>query len=318
MKKAILSLLVFLSLLSLASPWGFFAHKRINRLAVFTLPSPLIGFYKQHIDFITEHAVDADKRRYSNSKEASRHYIDADFYGISHIPRKWKDAVEKYSEDTLQAYGILPWHIERMTYYLTEAFKEKDKDKIVQLSADLGHYLADACVPLHTTENYNGQLTSQHGIHAFWESRLPELFADNYDYFTANAIYIENPLAEAWKLVEESHRALDSVLIFERELNKSFSADGKYGFESKGRQTGKVYSREYSEGYHLLLNGMVERRMKRAILAIGSFWYTAWVNAGQPDMKELKGAGNNHETEEKSMEEEKQYLNGTILGRPEQ
>ena len=36
-----------------------------------------------------------------------------------------------------------------------------------------------------------------------------------------------------------------------------------------------------------MLDGMVERRMRESIYAIASFWYTAWVNAGQPDLKSL-------------------------------
>jgi hypothetical protein len=35
--------------------WGFFAHKRINRFAVFTLPPEILPFYKTHIEFLTEH-----------------------------------------------------------------------------------------------------------------------------------------------------------------------------------------------------------------------------------------------------------------------
>jgi len=34
---------------------------------------------------------------------------------------------------------------------------------------------------------------------------------------------------------------------------------------------------------------MVEHRMKDAITAVSSFWYTAWMLAGQPDLKDLKG-----------------------------
>ena len=29
---------------------------------------------------------------------------------------------------------------------------------------------------------------------------------------------------------------------------------------------------------------MVERRMRKAIEAIGCFWYTAWVDAGHPEL----------------------------------
>ena len=32
---------------------------------------------------------------------------------------------------------------------------------------------------------------------------------------------------------------------------------------------------------------MVERRMRQSIATIASFWYTAWVNAGQPDLKSI-------------------------------
>lgn len=95
----------------------------------------------------------------------------------------------------------MPWHIDRVTYNLTEAFKNKDAEKIVRLSADLGHYIADASVPLHTTDNYNGQLTGQEGIHGFWEYRLPELFASNYYFFMESAEYVENMQLSAWNAV---------------------------------------------------------------------------------------------------------------------
>lgn len=153
-----------------AYTWGFFAHKKINQLAVFTLPPEMITFYKKHIDYLSEHAVDADKRRHAVKDEACRHYIDIDHYGKSpfdSVPKYWKDAVKKYSEDTLKEYGIVPWHIETMMYRLTQAFKDENVDRILYLSANIGHYIADAHVPLHTTKNYNGHLTNQKGIHAF-------------------------------------------------------------------------------------------------------------------------------------------------------
>ena len=34
---------------------------------------------------------------------------------------------------------------------------------------------------------------------------------------------------------------------------------------------------------------MVERRMRQSIYAVASFWLTAWVNAGQPDLSGLAG-----------------------------
>ncbi len=259
-------------------------------MAVYTLPPEMITFYKSKIEYITEHSIDPDKRRYANKDEAPRHYIDMDRFGdnpFEAVPVHWKDAVAKYTEDSLKAHGILPWHIEKMMFRLTDAFRERNMDKILYLSADLGHYIADAHVPLHTTKNYNGQLTNQHGIHGFWESRLPEIYGDDYDYFVGRAKYIKKPLLEAWKIVKASYSALDSVLLFEKELNGKFPSDQKYSFEQRGSSNVKVYSREYSAEYNKMLNGMVERRMREAVIQVASFWYTAWVNAGQPKLDDF-------------------------------
>ena len=161
--------------------WGFFAHKKINTYAIFLLPPEMLVLYKPNIDFITEHAVDPDKRRYVVQQEGARHYIDIDHYGkypFEKLPRKWNDAVNQFSEDTLLAYGIVPWWTQVMLHRLTEAFRNKNQATILKLSAELGHYVADAHVPLHANSNHNGQNTNQLGIHGFWESRVPELLAD--------------------------------------------------------------------------------------------------------------------------------------------
>ncbi|MCR9251222.1 MAG: zinc dependent phospholipase C family protein [bacterium] len=259
-------------------------------MAVFTLPPEMITFYKYYIQDLTENAVNPDRRRYAVKNEAPRHYIDLDVYGDSalyKLPRYWNDAVEKYSEDTLMAYGIVPWHVNKMKHWLTKAFLNKDVDAILRLSADLGHYIGDSNVPLHTTENYNGQMTGQYGIHGFWESRLPELFIDEYDFFVGQADYIERPQLRAWKAVEQAHLALDSVLSFEKILTEKFPESKKYSFEERGNITTKVYSREFSTAYHDMLSGMVERRMRASVKMVGDFWYTCWVDGGQPDLTAL-------------------------------
>ncbi len=301
----------------LTSFWGFFAHQRINRLAVFILPPQMIGFYKANINYITEAAVNPDRRRFSSPDEAPRHYIDIDHYGdsaINKMPRFWKDAVEKYSEDTLKAYGIVPWHINVMYYRLKDAFLINDPEAILRISAELGHYVADAHVPLHTTENYNGQLTGQEGIHAFWESRLPELFSDDYDFFVGKASHINNVQVAAWKAVEGSHRAVDSVLFLEKELSNRLNSS-QYSFETKGRQTVKVYSQEYSKAYHEILKGMVERQMRGAIKMIGDLWYTAWIDAGQPDLKKLINYKPSEEEMKKKREEVEAWKKEQIKSR---
>lgn len=356
--------------------WGFFGHRRINRLAVFTLPLEMIGFYKKNIEYITEHAVDPDKRRYATQHEAVRHYIDIDKWGrypFSEVPRDWVDALAKYTDiyvvnaqgdtlriagegctelvedrwqykagqklkatpppakdyrtffyqsvmpryydddwpmpcDTLTAlfglpagscasafaedrfseHGILPYHLLVMQRRLTEAFRQGSTSAVLRLSAEIGHYIGDATVPLHTTENYNGQLTNQTGIHAFWESRLPELFADkDYDFLVGKADYIRNPKDFYWNLVLESHSMLDSVLAVEKDLSRLFPQDRQYCYEERLEVLVRTQCPEYAAEYHTRLDGQVEKRMRDAVHAIGSAWFTAWVDAGQPDMSKF-------------------------------
>jgi len=304
--------------------WGFFGHKRINRMATFTLPPEMISFFKENIEFVTEHAVDPDKRRYATEGEAPRHYIDIDHYAhdgqdpFEAMPRYWDDAVEKFSEDTLQAYGIVPWHIEVMIDRLTHAFKQKDAKYILRTAADLGHYIGDAHVPLHTTENYNGQLTNQKGIHGFWESRIPEMLADDYDYFTGRAKFIENVSESIWDVVYESHHALDSVLVFERNLTAEYESDAKYSYETRGNRTIQVYSENFTRDYDAMMGDMVERKMRGSIIMVGSAWYTAWVLAGQPDLNNLDKPVLSEEEIRKQEELDRKHQEGKIKGRQHQ
>ncbi|MFT5765989.1 MAG: hypothetical protein ACI8X3_003427, partial [Saprospiraceae bacterium] len=360
--------------------WGFFAHRRINRMAVFTLPPEMMVFYKKHIEYITDHAVDPDKRRYATRHEAVRHYIDIDQWGeypFDNVPRIWTDALLKYTSlnvinskgDTIQVvdnesidkdfsflkleakfirrfnlsaidsisyevyrsffitnilpqyyedewvveadslnkllgqkvnckavfaidhfseHGILPYHLEKMQRNLTEAFLNKDAGRILRLSAEFGHYLGDAHVPLHTTSNYNGQLTNQLGIHAFWESRIPELFADNqFDFFVGKSEYMDKPRDDFWGIVLKSHSYVDSVLQIEKSLSKSFPEDQQYCYDDRMETTIRTQCKAYAAAFNKRMDGMVESRMRGAILAIGTAWYTAWVDAGQPNLRDL-------------------------------
>lgn len=361
--------------------WGFYGHRKINRLAVFTLPVEMGGFYKKNIEFVTDHAVDPDKRRYATKHEAVRHYMDLDHWGtypFENVPRKWHDALIQYIEihyitqkgdtinllkeknktiigdsisfrskavksltgvegykiskrqysqfiyhnilpiyykedwsipldslktilpfkrkikqvfatDPFSSQGILPYHLVSMQKRLTKAFQEENLEKILRLSADFGHYIGDAHVPLHTTSNYNGQQTNQVGIHAFWESRLPELFAENqYDFFVGPAEYIEDPVTYYWDIVLKSHTLVDSVLSLDLALKASFPEDKQFCYEQRADRTIRTECEDYARAYHERLNGMVEERMRASIMSIGSAWYTAWVEAGQPDLSDLK------------------------------
>lgn len=289
MKKTLLLALMSLSIAAFKPIWGFFGHQRINRLAVFTLPPDLIGFYKKNLSYVTRASINPDKRRYAVPEEAARHFMDVDHYSdsvMAALPEDWRSAIKIYPADTLEAHGVLPWHIYTMYVRLRDAFMVRDPAMILKLSAELGHYVADAHVPLHTTKNYNGQLTGQEGIHGLWESRLPELFSRDYDFVVGQAGYIPDPRATAWRIIRSSHALVQRVLDEEKRLGLEY-AEKKYSYETRGNTTVKVYAAEFSQAYHDALKGMVEAQMRAAVKAVGDYWFTAWVDAGEPDMRKL-------------------------------
>lgn len=380
--------------------WGFFAHKRINRLAVFTLEPEMMPLFKTNIEFITAHAVDADKRRYAVSGEAIRHYIDLDFWPIH--PPDFFDALAIYGDlveessggilqsifppervirdqkkqwiligvdscnrvewnvfrrflkdelkvdqlnrqniyissedfnnyfgktllagglklhwiDTFSQHGILPYHLQLMYQKLVNAFKSGEAMVILRLATDLGHYVADAHVPLHTTSNYNGQKTGQTGLHAFWESRIPELFADeSYDYLVGKARYIRDVRKFCWDIIHQSHQLVDSVLVIEKRLSQSIPSDEQYCFDQRADFTVRTQCPAYASAFQSAMKGMVEKRMRDAILALGSLWYSAWVDAGQPLLSKGSEPIPDMQAEDSTLE--KTYRMKGILGRPE-
>lgn len=356
-----------------ADDWGFFGHRRINRLAVFTLPEEMMPLFKKNLDFLTEHAVDPDKRRYASRLEAPRHYLDLDAYVGKCLPHNFAEAFSSFAylqfittkSDTIKVHvtdttwchdrsiatltdgsktwelpkrdirylysffvlpayydvayiippdsikkifsplnvkirsvslvdkftehGIVPYIIEQQYNKLVKAIIAKDKDRIINIAADLGHYIADANVPLHACSNYNGQKTDQYGIHAFWESRIPELFADTeYDYLVGKAKYIKDVNSFAWETINESGRLADTVLLMELELRKIFPKDQQMCFDQRSGQSVWTQCRDFAAAYQAKMEGMVENRMRNAIIGVGSIWYTAWVEAGQPNLDFMK------------------------------
>jgi len=236
-----------------------------------------------------------DLRKYTlnDNTEKPRHFIDLENFGATDsLPTSLAEAKKKYDDKFLQQNGILPWYIEEMMDKLTKAFKEKRKTEILFLAADLGHYIGDAYMPLHTSANHDGQFTNQKGIHAFWESQLPEMFGDNYNLYIGEAVYINDLPKETWRIINATHSLVDNLLVADKYLKQHFPADKVYlndesGNPKKNKFNNPIHSEEYAGQYNQKLKGMVERQMRLAATATANFWYTAWVNAGRPDLADL-------------------------------
>lgn len=79
------------------------------------------------------------------------------------------------------------------------------------------------------------------------------------------------------------------MLLAERELSASFRSDRKFAYEERNGSIVRQYSSTFTKAYNDKLNGMVERRMRQSVHAIASLWLTAWVDAGQSDLRSLTG-----------------------------
>jgi hypothetical protein len=269
-----------------ATIWGFFGHRKINLLAIYTLPTPLHSFYRRHQKELQELAVLPDSRRYILDEEAARHYIDLDKYDLNQVSfSSWEQMLRRLPQDSLKKHGIVPWHIPIVYQRLVNAFSKKDTLLIIKLSAELGHYIADAHVPLHTTSNYDGQKTGQGGLHSFWESRIPEILDERLDLFSGPASYHENVQLSSWSWVLASHKELNKLFHMATQVSSEIRESEKYSFEQKGQALIKTPSLKYSLAYHKALNYQIESRFSSAVQHVGDLWYSAWLQAGQPSFE---------------------------------
>jgi len=290
-----LKVYAFLLLAPALLSWGPVGHEPINRAAVLALPAPMQTFFYNHIDFVTQESTVPDIRKYilNDPWEKPRHFIDLENFGaFDSLPASFVEAKKKYGEAFLQQNGILNWYLQEMMDKLTKAFRDTKKTEILFLAADLGHYLGDAHMPLHTSTNYDGQLSNQKGIHAFFESQLPEMFIETYRFNIGEAVYIQDVPNEIRRIILATHLLVDTLLLAERELNQQFPAEQVYLRDASGSilktEFGTpVHSPAYAQQYHQKLKGMVEKQLRLAMSATANFWYTAWVNAGKPNLYDL-------------------------------
>jgi hypothetical protein len=148
---------------------------------------------------------------------------------------------------------------------------------------------------------------------------VPELFADEeYDFFVGKPEYIDNPADFFWRAVLASHSMVDSVLGMERELSRTFPSDRQMCPDMRNGLSVLAPCRDYAAAYQTALQGMMERRMRAAIHAVGSAWYTAWVDAGQPDLRTMDTPLPGEDELKEETEMKKMFGQGKILGRPEE
>lgn len=263
-----------------AAAWGFLAHKSVNRRAVETLPPGLRPLFAANADYLSEHAVDPDLWRASGEEtEGPNHYLDMDAFGkappFPEIPHVEADHLRVNGPKATEK-GRVPWRVAEVYRELVQAFRDRNSRGALEKAAILGHYVADAHVPLHAVVNYDGQLTQQQGVHFRWEAGVVERFERQLlpRVRLAPLPRAGDPVAVVFDALNESFREAAEVLRSDKECAGPRDVAGTPVDE---RYDDGYYSRFYEKE-----EGRLLARLTRSSQVVGALWAQAWVEAGRP------------------------------------
>jgi len=284
--RSALSLCLVLASGGPAGAWGDRGHRLVNAAAVENLPEPLRSYFRARQAYLLEHASDPDHRAHEDLRERPHHYTEVDGYDSFPFPSFKAQFVAQQRGPTVAQlrYGDSVWQIERFALCLARDFRRHHWDDVDRDAVFLAHYACDLTQPLHTTVNYDGQLTNQGGIHARFETALVSALADRWVLKPA-------PVRE-----EADLRAL----IFEEYL-ASYAQRNLIFASDRIARTGRTYlDSQFMPAFITLASPVARKRLEAAAFFVSSLWYTAWVRAGKPTWK-LETGGWQFETRDESM-----------------
>jgi hypothetical protein len=256
---------------SFALAWGPTAHAIVNTWAIQTLPPEIRPFFEDNRQFLVEHANDPDELMKKDRYERMRHYIYLDKYGTfpyTTLPHDYEVAKEKLGSSRISRDGTLPWQIGEFSLRLTKAMKAGNWEEVKLDAAALAHYVADAHDPLHTTQNFDGQLTFQSGLSARFDIHLFDRYSKLFVMHPESAEKIDDPTEYAFQTCLASNVWVNLIIWSDlRARNGLMDSTDEY------------YDRFYDQ-----VGPTVVQEINASARDAGSYWYTAWLNAGRPQL----------------------------------
>jgi hypothetical protein len=254
---------------SQAFAWGPEGQKLVLNQAIETLPYDLRGFFDANRSVLLQHVTDPLEAETKLPAERHNHFIFLDKYGrfpYTALPRSYKAAVTKYGKSKIESNGLLPWEIGVYSQRLTEAMKLGRWDEVKLNAAILASYVAEAHDPFNTTENFDGHLTDQKGVNERFGTTLVERFSSFFPVRPNDAAFISDPTDHAFEVCLNSHTSVESILLADRNAHQEI----------------KSYSDEYFDRFYNASAATLIRQLSDAASDVGSYWLTAWTNAGKP------------------------------------
>jgi len=254
-----------------AFAWGANGHKLISNKAVDTLPPELRPFFEANRNFIVQHSTDPfDALAKNPVAERRNRILLLDRYGrfpFESLPRDYKAALAKFGKARLEANGVLPWQIGVYNEKLTNALRTRNWEEVRLQAALVSHYVAEAHDPFSTTENFDGKLSGQPGVNQRFGASLVDRFSLFFPVRPNDAVYISASYHDqAFEACLTAHSWLEQILLADRRARKGLSD----------------YTDEYYDRFYNQAGAIVIRQLTDAATDVGSYWLTAWRNAGQP------------------------------------
>ena len=248
--------------------------------AIEFLPPELKPFFEHFRSEVVVRAVDPDLWRNAGWNDDPNHFVDFGMpelgpYPFSALPRDRGAALEKFGVRVMDRVGYLPWREAEMFGNLRRAFEGFSKQApygttdSTLFAAVTAHYIQDAHQPLHASNNYDGQLTGNTGIHSRFERDLVERFESRLTLAPPAPRAVLNPRDYAFDVLLDSHTQVDAIVKADTE-----SAAGK-----------DTYDDDYFEKFFVRVRPILERQLSRAISATAGVIIGAWEAAGKPALR---------------------------------
>jgi hypothetical protein len=249
--------------------WGQSADRLITNKAVDTLPPEMQPFFEANRQFLVQHVTDPESE--DNTADEHNRFIRLDHYGqfpFTALPRSYAAAVSKFTRRTVETYGLLPWQIGIYSKKLTDAFESHTWTEAKISAAILAYYVAAAHDPFATTMNHDGSLSDQQGVNERFGTGLVDRYQLFFFVKPNEAAFIRDPTEAAFAMALSSHTWLENILWSDDRAHQGLPSYGDAYYDRFYAQAGAVLIRQFSD----------------AATDVGSYWMTAWINAGRPQL----------------------------------
>ncbi|MGD9634768.1 MAG: PEP-CTERM sorting domain-containing protein [Pirellulales bacterium] len=247
-----------------AAAWGSTGHSHITGGAIPHLPQPLRSFFEANVSTI---------RSQASQEPPGRHYIDIDVYpefAAGTFPHDVNVLIAKYGASYVEQNGRGPWtyadYVQSLTTLMSNARTKQDWLNLIPTAAAQAHYIEDMHNPLHLTQNYDGQLSGNNGVHSRYESSMISRKLSNLTFSAADAEFQATVIDDVFDSIDIHYQFVDDIMAADTAARAAAGSYNTAYYDSMWSQTGdftRVLFQEASE-------------------AVADGWYTAWVNAGSP------------------------------------